>query len=157
SQPRWSPDGALHWISDRTGWWNLYRDGEPLAPMDAEFAGPDWVLGQSTYALLPDGRLVAAWSRGGTTRLAVLGDEPPDLPYTPFSSIRVFGDRIAAIAASPTIAPQVVVLDDPPTVVRRSRPTPVDPGYLSTPRPIEFPTTGGGTAHALFYPPTNQD
>jgi dipeptidyl aminopeptidase/acylaminoacyl peptidase len=157
SQPRWSPDGALHWISDRTGWWNLYREGEPVAPMDAEFAGPDWVFGQSTYAFLPDGRLIAAWSARGTTKLAVLGDEPLDLPYTSFSSIRVFGDRIAAIAASPTIAPQVVVLDDPPTVVRRSRPTPVDPGYLSTPRPIEFPTTGGSTAHALFYPPINQD
>ncbi|HTJ76548.1 MAG TPA: prolyl oligopeptidase family serine peptidase [Acidimicrobiales bacterium] len=157
SQPRWSPDGALHWISDRTGWWNLYREGEPLAPMDAEFAGPDWVFGQSTYAFLPDGRLVATWSAGGTARLAVLGDEPLDLPYTSFSSIRAFGDRIAAIAASPTIAPQVVVLDDPATVVRRSRPTPVDPRYLSTPRPIEFPTTGGGTAHGLFYPPTNQD
>ncbi len=26
-QPQWSPDGALHFVSDRTGWWNLYRAG----------------------------------------------------------------------------------------------------------------------------------
>ena len=24
-QPEWSPDGVLHFVSDRTGWWNLYR------------------------------------------------------------------------------------------------------------------------------------
>ncbi len=29
-QPAWSPAGDLHFASDRTGWWNLYRerDGE---------------------------------------------------------------------------------------------------------------------------------
>ena len=26
-QPEWSPDGVLHFSSDRTGWWNLYRGG----------------------------------------------------------------------------------------------------------------------------------
>ena len=24
-QPEWSPDGMLYFVSDRTGWWNLYR------------------------------------------------------------------------------------------------------------------------------------
>ena len=42
-QPEWSPDGTLHLISDRSGWWNLYRlvEGprlEPIAAMEAEFA-----------------------------------------------------------------------------------------------------------------------
>ena len=61
-QPRWSPDGVLHWVSDRSGWWNLYADGEPLCPMAAEFGEPGWVFGTSTYAFTADGRLVAAWS-----------------------------------------------------------------------------------------------
>src|SRR5215210_3203818 len=43
-QPEWSPDGVLHFISDRTGWWNLYRwrEGqiEPLHQMDVEFGEP---------------------------------------------------------------------------------------------------------------------
>lgn len=154
TQPKWSPAGALHWISDRTGWWNLYRDGEPLAPTDAEFAGPAWVFGDSDYDFLPDGRVVAHW----TGHLGVLGEAPLDLPYTSFSSVTAFGDQVAAIAASPTEAPAVVVIDPATrgvTVVRQSRPTPVDPAYLSTPRRIDFPTTGGRTAHALFYPPAN--
>ncbi len=165
-QPRWAPDGALHWISDRTGWWNVYRQGpsgplsgeqgKALAPKDAEFAGPDWVFGQSTYDFLPAGGIVATWAG----HLGILGHEPLDLPYTSFSSVRAYGDKVAAIAASPTRAPAVVVID-PATgevdVVRTSRPNPVDPGYLSTPRPITFATTGGSRAHALFYPPANQD
>jgi dipeptidyl aminopeptidase/acylaminoacyl peptidase len=160
SQPRWSPEGVLHWISDRTGWWNLYRQGQPLAPMEAEFAGPDWAFGQSTYAFLPGGRVVATWTGGGTGRLGLLGEEPLDLPYRSFSSLRAYGDKVAVVAASPTAAPCVVVVDPATgevTIVRESRPSPVDPGYLSTPRPVSFATTGGRTAHALFYPPANRD
>ena len=63
-QPEWSPDGTLHLISDRSGWWNLYRlvDGprlEPLAPMEAEFADPAWIFDRSSYGFLPDGAIVA--------------------------------------------------------------------------------------------------
>ena len=25
TQPVWSPEGVLYFISDRTGWWNIYR------------------------------------------------------------------------------------------------------------------------------------
>src|SRR3954452_23424206 len=53
-EPSWSPDGVLHFISDRTGWWNLYRwDGGsvmPVAPMAAECAAAPWELGYSSYA-----------------------------------------------------------------------------------------------------------
>ena len=45
-QPEWSPDGVLHYSSDRTGWWNLYReDGEPVTALEAEIGGPLWVFG----------------------------------------------------------------------------------------------------------------
>ena len=57
--PQWSEDGTLYFISDRTGFWNLYRwsgeAGEPVLAKAAEFAGPLWVFGQSNYALLPGG------------------------------------------------------------------------------------------------------
>jgi len=102
SQPRWSPDGVLHWVSDLTGWWNLYAgrpawpersDAVPLAPVEAEFTRPDWVFGQSTYAFLPDGRLVAAWLQGTLARLSVVdrdgaGLAPVETPYTTISALR---------------------------------------------------------------------
>ena len=71
-QPAWSPDGRLHWASDRSGWWNLYRDGEPLYPAEAEFAMPLWVFGQSMYAFMDDGRIACAWSSAAFPRLGLL-------------------------------------------------------------------------------------
>ena len=54
-EPTWSPNGVLHFVSDRTGWWNLYKfqSGKvvPLCPIDAEFTRPPWSLGMSTYGL----------------------------------------------------------------------------------------------------------
>ena len=62
----------LHYSSDRTGWWNLYRgDGEPLTALEAEIGGPLWVFGESWYAFLADGRIVCAYSRDGRDQLAV--------------------------------------------------------------------------------------
>jgi dipeptidyl aminopeptidase/acylaminoacyl peptidase len=42
-------------------------------------------------------------------------------------------------------------------VLRRSSDTPIDPGYLSVPELIEFPTEEGRTAFGFHYPPRNRD
>lgn len=164
TQPRWSPDGVLHWISDRTGWWNLYRHpGEPLAPMDAEFAGPDWTFGNSSYTFLTDGRLVATWSEDGLGRLGLVagGRAVPvtlDTTLTSFSSLRS-GPRpteVVAVAASPSRAPAVVVIDIDSGAVRalkQSRAAPVPAGAISEPRALTYGSEGGRPAHALYYPP----
>jgi dipeptidyl aminopeptidase/acylaminoacyl peptidase len=169
SQPRWSPDGVLHWVSDRTGWWNLYAedgaDGRALAPLDAEFTGPDWVFGQSSYGFLPDGRLVATWWQRGLANLGVLNPASGrfdrwDVPYTAVGSMRPYGNGVVAVVASATEESAVVVFDGGGTVtatLRRSRPSSVDPGYVSAGRPIEFSTEHGQTAHALWYAPANKD
>lgn len=165
SQPRWSRQGVLHWVSDRTGWWNLYCEAqaaEPLAAADAEFAKPDWVFGQSTYAFLPGGRLVAVWSRSGLDSLGTVVDgraEALDLPFTVLSALQPLGpSTVAAIAASATEAPAIVTINIDTgewRVVRSSREgaASVPAGAISEPRALTFPSAGGRTAHAFFYPP----
>ncbi|HTJ93813.1 MAG TPA: hypothetical protein VL424_11990, partial [Pararobbsia sp.] len=75
-QPSWSPSGELHFVSDRSGWWNLYRvrDGivEALHPMEAEFGLPQWQFAMSTYGFDAQGRIVCLFDQHGDTRLAVL-------------------------------------------------------------------------------------
>jgi dipeptidyl aminopeptidase/acylaminoacyl peptidase len=163
SQPRWSPDGELHYASDRTGWWNLYDvAGHPLWRDDAEFSGPDWVFGQSSYRFLADGRVVAVRSERNVDTLVVLPERRTiDVPFTSLGSLQVADDgSVVCLAASPTASAAVVriaVADGSHEVLRSGREIPVDPAYVSAPEAIEFSTTGGRTAHAFFYPPTNPD
>jgi dipeptidyl aminopeptidase/acylaminoacyl peptidase len=168
-QPEWSPDGRLHFVSDASGWWNLYveQDGaaHPLAPMAAEFGVPQWGLGSATYAFLDDGRIACIVTQSGRDRLGLLtpGTGEPewaDLPYTAFRpTLRSNGRQLAFIAASPR-DPAAVVVFDPASgsteVVKRGLSVDVDPAFLPTPVPVEFPSAEG-TSHALYFPPTNSD
>ncbi len=170
AQPEWSPDGVLHFVSDRTGWWNLYRlaDGprlEPLAPLEAEFADPAWIFDRSSYGFLPDGSIVAVGRARGRDRLfhvapgSLIGEL--DSPYTDIGTLRVGRGTVVADVGTPTDPPMVVALD-PATlatagVLRRSTSVSVDPAYISMPEAITFPTAGGRVAHALYYPPASPD
>ena len=171
-QPEWAPDGTLHFVSDRSGWWNLYRlahgpatDGvEPLAPMAAEFAGPQWVFGMTWYGFAGDGSLVAAARSGGRDRLWRIArgaaPEQIEVPETEIGDLRVAGSRLFYIGASPTTANAGVLLDlasGRRDILCRSARVDLDEGHISVARPIEFPTANGRSAHALYYPPTNAD
>ncbi len=169
-QPQWSPQGELYFVSDRSGWWNLYRwdpSGPiPLCPMEAEFGEPQWVFGLSTYGFWGDGRILAIYRQGGLCHLALLDprsgqrQEIP-LPYTELHSLQVSGEKAAFLAGSPSEAMALVCLDLPSgqvEVVARSSSVAVEPEYLSIPEPIVFPTGGGKEmAHGFFYPPKNRD
>jgi dipeptidyl aminopeptidase/acylaminoacyl peptidase len=168
-QPEWSPDGILYFVSDRTGWWNLYRSKanktEPLCPMEAEFGQPQWVFGGSLYGFAAEGKIVCSYSKDGSDYLALLNTETRaldaiGLPFTAISQIRCAHDRGVFIGASPTDTTSIVSLDLTTkrfAVLRQSREAAVDPGYISPFRAIEFPTEGGLTARGYFYAPRNRD
>jgi dipeptidyl aminopeptidase/acylaminoacyl peptidase len=164
TQPRWSPSGVLHYLSDRTGWWNLYDEsGSALCPLDAEFGDPDWVFGNSSYTFLADGRLLATWAGPDGAHLGLVADgkaSPMATSFTRYGSLGAAGADIVAIAASPTDAPAVVRIDPAQgraDVLRRSQRPLLDEALISVPEAIPFPTAGGEVAHVLFYPPRNPD
>lgn len=168
-QPEWAPDGVLHFISDRTGWWNLYRwrngEVEALCPMEAEFGRPQWVFGMSTYAFVSAHTLVCAYSTKGTWRLALLDTTtrtltPLNTPYTEIWDVRATSTHVVFGGGSPTAPAAIVRLDlstQQSTILRRANTLSLDPGYFSVPQAIAFPTENGLSAHALFYPPQNRD
>jgi dipeptidyl aminopeptidase/acylaminoacyl peptidase len=174
-QPEWSPEGGLLFVSDRTGWWNLYRceasgDGaiRALCPRDAEFGRAHWVFGQSSYAFLTPDRLACAYTEAGRGRLGLLDLArgtlaPIEVPYADFGSLWVMAGRIVCLAASPS-DPTAVVIVDPESgaseVLRRSAAIAEDADlrrYVSVPQHLEFSTEGGRTAFANYYPPQNPD
>jgi dipeptidyl aminopeptidase/acylaminoacyl peptidase len=174
-QPEWSPDGGtIYFVSDRSNWWNLYgfdlatRSAQPLIPMAAEFGLPQWNFAMSTYACVGGDRIVCAYFSAGLGQLAALdltskALTPIATPFTEFGSVRAEGERIAFRAGAGDHPASIVALDSPasaPRLLKRStdlldQSEPRIADWLTSARPVEFPTTGGNTAFGLFYPPCN--
>ena len=168
-QPEWSQDGVLYFVSDRTGWWNLYRYEnsriEPVTRENLEFGAPQWVFGTSTYAFVKPDQIICSYAQHGMWRLALIDTnslelKPIESRYTEIRAVRSASGKAFLCAGSPT-EPLSIVEFDPTSgtfdVLRRSSSVEVDPDYLSTPEPVEFPTEDGLTACGLFYPPRNRD
>ncbi|MBW8699936.1 Prolyl tripeptidyl peptidase [Streptomyces sp. MBT84] len=173
AQAEWAPDGSLLYASDRTGWWNLYRDGEPLCPREEEFAGPLWKVGQRWFAPLENGLIAVVHGRGAG-RLGILDPESGEVvdaagPWTEFAAtLAVHGSRVVAVGASPRSFPEVVELDlpaqdrtdarpgaptGPPRVIGAAHRDPVDPAHYPEPQIRTFTGPGGREIHAHIYPP----
>jgi dipeptidyl aminopeptidase/acylaminoacyl peptidase len=168
-QPEWSPAGELYFISDRNDWWNIYRVrgdfDEPVCRREAEFGVPQWGLGMTTYGFAGANEIACLYSEAGATKLGLLDTVTGNLKrvelfYTDLRGLVISGRRVATVAASPTLSARILVVDvdsGAQQVVKVSNPAHIDPGYFSVPQAIEFPTEGGLTAHAFYYPPKNKD
>ncbi|MGQ0560849.1 MAG: dipeptidyl-peptidase 5 [Gemmatimonadota bacterium] len=168
-QPGWSPDGTLYFVSDRTGWWNLYRVGndrvELVHAMAADFGRPQWQFGMSTWVFADPSRLVVTYQQLGRWRLATI-----DLrtgTFTPERTELEPGENIIAththamFVGGSAAAPDAVVCVHLETgtaeTFRAASDVALDEDCLSVPEPIEFPTRGDLTAHAFFYAPRNRN
>ncbi len=169
-EPKWSPDGQLYFVSDRDmGWWNFYRwNGravEALCPMAAEFGLPHWVFCMDTYAFATAEQMVCTYTQNGIWYLALVDTrtgklETLESPYTEISDMQANSERAVFIAGSATGQTEIVQLDLATrslSVLHSSSELTLDPGYLSRPELITFPTTGGQVAHGIYYPPQNRD
>lgn len=166
--PAWSDDGALHWVDDRTGWWNLYRergeDAVRLVDDDVDIGSPAWLLGSQPYAFLDNGAIACVVARGGLEVLEVWSPESrlletAGLAATSFAPrIDSDGDTVAFIASSgrqPLGVYRWRVGEDVTALVRGNASDAMDPDLISVPEHLAFVGADGSTIYALFYPPTS--
>lgn len=167
-EPQWDNDGTLYFISDRSGYWNLYARRSTgvraVWPRSAEFANPLWSLGQANYALLGDGRAVLRFGQQGLDRLAVVdlmrgNGRVLDLPYVEYSQLtRIDAGHIAVIAGSADAPSTIVRIDvrsgSAQTLHRAGRAL-LASSAVSIAMPIHFKSSHGRMAHAFYYPPRN--
>jgi len=161
-QPEWGEEGDLYFVSDRSGWSNLYveREGEvhALTNVEAEIGYPQWVFDLSRFAFLDDGRIACLVTRAAVDSLEVLDGgklKPVDVPYTHLSGLRSDGRRIVAVGASPTEPSSLLQIDAETErweVVRRSSELTIDDASLSTPEALTF-----GGAHGFYYAPKSSE
>ena len=170
-QPEWSPDGLLHFVSDRSGWWNLYRLGadsqsvEALCPMEAEFGSPHWTFGNSMYGFRSASEIICTYIDKGVSRLARLLPASGKLeaianPYEEIRELRVAPGYIAMLAGGPSIPLELARIDfteEGVEILAQSIADLPDEENLSIPANISYPSADGRTSHAFFYAPRNRD
>ncbi len=171
--PGWDSHDRLVFVTDRSGWWHLYRldadggEASQLTHGEVEHGVPLWQFGASTWTELANGALVTAWTADGVWRLGTIDPvtsalSPIDLPFTMLSDVQAHpdGQRIVVKAGSAS-EPATLVTVDPATgnwgYVKPMAAERLDPGYVSVAEPVSWATPDGATAHGFYYAPTNLD
>lgn len=166
-QPEWSPAGVLYFVSDRSGWWNLYRWREgavqAVCPMPLEFGLPQWVFNMRTYGFLGDERILAVGQMDGLAKLFSIdtADGEVESMPAPFVEMQglVTGEGCAVcIGGGLREAPVLAVIDSVSGTVRkikRSSDRKLEAGVISIPQAVSFDSAGGRVAHAFYYAPQN--
>ncbi len=178
-QPRWLDEQTLAFISDRSGWGNLYQ-WQPAQPdhsslllsqaLEIEFGTPHWVFGQATYAIADSERLLCSVGHQGLRQLGLLDRKQQtwqliDLPFTESHSLQANAQTAYFVASAPTLPSAIVALDltaiDPDStsyqIIQSSTQIAIPPDYLALPKTLCFPTSEDAVAYGFYYPPTNPD
>jgi dipeptidyl aminopeptidase/acylaminoacyl peptidase len=169
-QPGWMPDGRLYFVSDRDGWWKLYRvgDSSPIpvdVPDGAEFGRPQWIFGTASWVPAGDRRMVVSYTRSGRWYLALLDVETRALTaladgLEPREWLAATDTHAVLVAGSTTTADGVVRVELSTGHIEtlKSSSTVAFPAtLLSVTESVEFPSTDGRTTHAFYYPPRNSE
>jgi dipeptidyl aminopeptidase/acylaminoacyl peptidase len=169
AQPEWSPEGILYFVSDKTGWWNIYRyaakQTKAVCTLQAEFTYPHWQTCMSQYGFTSAHEIVCAYNQNGSWQLGKIHIESGQLEtiatdFTDIQYLRAASGQVVFHAAGPALSPAIVMLEannHSTKMIQSSISLPFDKQYLSSPRNISFASKGKRTAHGFFYPPCNPD
>jgi dipeptidyl aminopeptidase/acylaminoacyl peptidase len=169
-QPGWTPDGQLYFVSDRDGWWTLYRLDSVLplvvnAPRGAEFGRPPWVFGTASWTPAGEGRLLVSYTNAGRWHLGLLdttsgvltGLADPFEPKEWLAATDTHAVVVAGSASTPDAVVRIELATDAIETIKSSSAVDIADSFLSSPESVEFPSPDGHTSHAFYYPPRSGD
>lgn len=176
-QPEWAADNSLFFISDKSGWWNIYclppglLEPDCLCPCKSEFGSPLWNFAQSSYAVINKEQLLVSFTSEGIWKLGIIDLKEPSLteipcPYQEISFLASDGDQAIMRVGSPQTPLQFASLDLKEgrsrnveqfrfKTLRSASSFSVEDGYLSQAQPVSFARKDGSKIYAFYYPPTN--
>ncbi|KAG0007436.1 Dipeptidyl aminopeptidase [Entomortierella chlamydospora] len=178
NQPRFAADGTLYFMSDKTGFWNLYsyKAGGKVElvlqePVKAEFQGPAWRFGSKSYYPLKSDptKIASTYTKDGVDHLAIIDAKSKTLKDIPiefqvidsvYATTSGQDDALLLDVGSYNVPSQVISYNlrtNKYEVLMKSSTVDVPKGWIAKPEPLTFKTTGDLEAYALYYPPTNQD
>ena len=174
-QPLWAGSDLIV-SNDRSGFWNLERwagadannggtpQWQPLLPMQAEFAMPQWVFGMSTHAW--DGQVLLAtacrqgrWELGqvvfNTAGSSPARWQPIEQPFNDLAGLCAEAGRLACVASSPSQPSGLLELElsSGRWQHQPAAPCPLSAEAISEPQELWFSGHGGAATQAWYYPP----
>lgn len=164
-QPRFSEDGVLFVVSDRSGWWNLIRigAGDPIAvhSQQAEIGRPQWVFGQSAWAFLDRRTVLASATIQGSDVLVRIDLENGNsrqvsADFQMIGGIQSDDGWVTCIAGTSGEAAALLgwrVESNTPECLRKSTPFEIPTDAISVGIPRAFASAEGRTTHAFLYLP----
>nr|WP_258406057.1 prolyl oligopeptidase family serine peptidase [Shewanella acanthi] len=166
TQPLFSPDGKLYVISDLNNWWNIYRVSakgqlQRVLTKNADFAAPDWRLGNHNYAFEDANTVIASYIQGSQAALVRVRldtgiTESLAVDFAEIYQVVKGGDGVYFIGAKSTpekgiyrVVGRGTELVYAPALVK------LDPNYISRSRSIAFATGKNEQAYGYYYEPHN--
>ena len=164
-QPEWWGD-ELRFVTDRTGWWNLYQT--PVAPDSArllfeeekEFARAPWVFALTNFVNMANGNIFGFTEAEGRHRLYLLdtkSNTKTDIlsKFNTVESIATIENKVFFIAGTKKTNQSVWQYDtDSEELTSISKLSAELSEYaITTAKSIQFPTTHDQIAHANLYLP----
>ncbi len=168
-QPKWRNDNVLFFISDRSGFWNLYSHQDDvlnaILPIDSDCVVPPWSLGNVSYCFaINDNIYLTRFHQGQQELLHINTDsghcESVDLPFNEYpGQLHTFNDKLVALASGPTISQSFWQIN-PENAFYQSIINPMDQieiplDYVTIAKPIEFSSAQGYKSYGFFYEPLN--
>lgn len=169
-EPRWSKEGALYFLDDRTGYWNLYCfDGnaiQPVCELEAELGYPQWVFGIKTYALTDNGDIYFLYVEKGGQKfgkivrgvLEQISFDKIDPSLIWIDDLTIEGETLYFIAGFTNKSAELLKLDLQTfkiDTLKKASKDALDPSYISRAQSLSFPSKDGSIVYGLFYSPTH--
>ncbi len=164
-QPQWGPYGGLFYISDRSGYWNIYRQTDTgtavVGSNTVDIGGPSWRFGSSAYAPLSFDKVAAAVTRNASTRLAIISAAANSYQYiesdvVDAKSLIAVDDRAYAITATPISTSDIVSFDRKGAVRGEHAATAAQDGAIvSRAGEVIFDNRNKQRVFGWYYPPLN--
>ena len=168
NSPVWSPAGDLYFVSDASGFWNVWefnanQKKRQIVSESAEWAHPMWQVGTHLLRILDSGELVGIHGSPAQERIAIVDPTNGtwrnlDCELTNFAHLSIQDTRVYAIGGGPKTLTALVELK----VDNASKPVtisevlaPIDQSFLPVAQAITFPSKGGRSVHAFMSPASN--
>lgn len=166
AQPLFGPDGKLYVVSDISNWWNIYRVTpsytlEPVLSKNAEFAVPDWRLGNHNYAFENATTLIASYVEGNRAALLRIHldselTESLAIDFAEITQVVKGEDGVYFVGAKATPEKGIYrVVGRGTELVYAPALANLNPNYVSRAINIAFATGKDQQAYGYFYGPVN--